>query len=121
MSLVCKTLVFVEDPEVLKVVAQAFPRPKYELEYVDSLEEAAARAFSNQTDMFIVDSRYSEDVKVNSIRHHVPTLVVEPDFAQIIGDDPDTFRKATRMKSAAEKLLRKNYINWIIDALEYSS
>lgn len=121
MSLVCKTLVFMESPELLKIVTHAFPHPKYELEFADNLEEATARAFSNHIDMFIVDSKYADDTKVNSIRHHVPTLVVEPEFIHVGGDDPDTFKEATRMKTAAEKLLRKNYINWIIDALEYSS
>ncbi|MCL4539778.1 MAG: hypothetical protein M1378_09330 [Bacteroidetes bacterium] len=121
MSLVCKTLVYVESSEILKIVAQSVPHPKYELEFVDNIEEATARAFSNHIDMFIVDSRFADDEKVNSIRHHVPTLVVEPEYTQVGGDEPDTFKEATRMKTAAEKLLRKNYINWIIDALEYSS
>ncbi len=104
-----------------KIVAEAFPHPKYELEFVDNLEEATARAFSNQTDMFIVDSKFSSDEKVNSIRHHIPTLLVEQEYIHDGSEETDAFREADRMKTAAEKLLRKNYINWIIDALEYSS
>ncbi len=121
MSLVCKTLVLVDSSELLRIVAQAFPSPKYELEFADNLEEATARVFSGYIDMFVVDTRYADDEMVHSIKHHVPTLVVEPEFVHPGGAESDEIKETTRMKTAAEKLLRKNYINWIVDALEYSS
>ncbi len=121
MSLVCKTLVFIPNPETLKIVAQAFPHPKYELEFADNIEEATAHAVSSRMDLFIVDSRFAEDQKVDTIRRCVPTLFVEPEFTQADNGECSPDEESYRMRKAAERLLRKNYISWIIDALEYSS
>jgi len=121
MSLVCKTLVLVENVETLKVVATAFPHPKYELEFVDNFEEVHAHTSSNRPDMFIVDSKFAGDERLTSIKHSFPTLVVEPEYVSNQVKEINEFDEASRIRSAAEKLLRKNYINWIIDALEYSS
>lgn len=121
MSLVCKTLVLIDNAETLKLVAQALPHPKYELEFVDTLEEASARAISGRMDLFIVDSKFAEDTRIDSLRNCTPTLFVDPEYVQVAAGESDTAEESDRVRSAAEKLLRKNYINWIIDALEYSS
>jgi hypothetical protein len=121
MSLVCKTLVFIQNPETLKLVAQAFPHPKYELDFADNIEEASAHAVSSRMDLFIVDSRFAEDEKVDTIRRCVPTLFVEPEYTQAEDEECSPGEESDRMRNAAEKLLRKNYISWIVDALEYSS
>lgn len=121
MSLVCRTLVFIPHPETLKIVAQAFPNSKYELEFVNNVEEATAHAVSSRMDLFIVDARFAEDDKVDNIRRCVPTLFVEPEYMQAKDGECSPGEESDRMRNAAEKLLRKNYIGWIIDALEYSS
>lgn len=121
MSLVCKTLVLIDNAEALKLVAQAFPHPKYELEFVDTVDEASARAVARRMDLLIVDSRYADDPKIDSLRSCMPTLFVEPEFVQVTAGESDTAEESDRMRTAAEKILRKNYINWIVDALEYSS
>lgn len=121
MPLVCKTLVLIENAETLKIVAEAFPHPKYELEFVDSVEEATAHAFSNRLDLFVVDSKSASDEKVISIKRYMPTLVVEPEYVRVGGGEYDNYEEVDRIRNAAQKLLRKNYINWIIDVLEYSS
>lgn len=120
MSIVCKTLVLIENAEMLRIVVQALPHPKYELEFADSLEEATAHAFPNRVDLFIIDSKFADDEKVISIERYIPTLIVEPEYTSVGGEELDTYEEVDRIKTAAEKLLRKNYINWIIDALEYS-
>lgn len=121
MSLVCKTLVFVKNPETLKIITQAFPHPKYELEFVDNPGEAAAQAVSSRMDLFIVDSRFADEEKIDDIRRCVPTLFVEPEYIQAEDRECSPGEESNKMRNAAEKLLRKNYISWIIDALEYSS
>lgn len=121
MSLVCKTLVFIRNPETLKIVARALPQPKYELEFVDNIGEAATHVVSSRMDLFIVDSRLAEDEKIDNIRRCVPTLLVEPEYMQAGDEVYSPGEESDRMRNAAEKLLRKNYISWIIDALEYSS
>ncbi len=121
MSLVCKTLVFLENRETMKIVARAFPHPKYELEFVDTVEAAAAHAVSNRMDLFIVDSKFAGDEKIDSLRRYMPTLFVEPDYTQAAEIESHLDEESDRMRTAAEKLLRKNYIGWIVDALEYSS
>ena len=121
MSLVCKTLVLVGGTETLKLVAQAFPPPKYELEFVDTPEEASARAVSSRMDLFIVDSRFADDPRINSIRSYMPTMLMEPEYVRGEGEESSIMEESDRVRTAAERLLRKNYINWIIDALEYSS
>ncbi len=121
MSLVCKTLVLVNNAEALRLVAQAFPHPKYELEFVDTLDEASARAVARRMDLFIVDSKYSNDPKIDSLTSCMPTMFVEPEYVQVTAGEGDAAEETDRMRTAAEKLLRKNYINWIVDALEYSS
>lgn len=120
MSLVCRTLVFIKNPEALRLVAAALPQPKYELEFVNDVEEATAHVVSNRMDMFIVDSIYADDERVASLRQYVPTLFVEPDYKQVARKESVLYEESNRMRNAAEKLLRKNYIDWIIDALEYS-
>lgn len=121
MSLVCRTLVLIEDARTLKLVAQAFPPPKYELEFADTPEEASARAVSNRMDLFIVDSKYADDARVDSLRSCMPTMFVEPEYVQVEAGESAFAEESNRMRSAVEKLLRKNYISWIIDALDYSS
>lgn len=121
MSLVCKTLVLIDNAETLKLVAQAFPHPKYELEFIDTLEEASARAISGRMDLFIIDSKFADDSRIDSLRSCMPTLFVEPEYVRTDATGSDTAEESDRMRNAAEKLLRKNYIGWIIDALEYSS
>ncbi len=120
MSLVCKTLVLIESAETLKLVAKAFPHPKYELEFVDTLEEAHTRAISSRMDLFIVDSKFADDQRVDSVRNSMPTMFVESEYVHVGAGGDTTTEEPDRMRDAAEKLLRKNYINWIIDALEYS-
>ena len=51
----------------------------------------------------------------------MPILFVEPEYVQAAVEEGNTAEESDRVRSAAEKLLRKNYINWIVDALEYSS
>ena len=121
MSLVCRTLVFIENSDTLKLIVRAFPHPKYELEFVDTAEEANARAISGKMDLFIVDSKYADDAKIDSLQSSMPILFVEPEYVQAAVEEGNTAEESDRVRSAAEKLLRKNYINWIVDALEYSS
>lgn len=121
MSLVCKTLVLVGGTETLKLVAHAFPPPKYELEFVDTPAEAGARTVSGRMDLFIVDSRFADDPQINSIKSHMPTMFMETEYVRGKGEESTIMEESDRVRTAAEKLLRKNYINWIIDALEYSS
>jgi DNA-binding response OmpR family regulator len=121
MSLICKTLVLVENPETLKIVARAFPHPKYELEFVDTPEEASARALSNRMDLFIVDSGLAGNELIETVRRYMPTLYLEAEYTQIAERDGVLDEESDRMRAVAEKLLRKNYINWIVDALEYAS
>lgn len=121
MSLVCKTLVLVGGAETLRLVAQAFAPPKYELEFVDTPEEANARAVSGRMDLFIVDSRFADDSQINSIRSYMPTMFMETEYVRGQRKESTIMEESDRLRIAAEKLLRKNYINWIIDALEYSS
>ncbi len=121
MSIVCRTLVLIDDEETLRVVAQAFPHPKYELEFVESVEEASAHAVSDRMDLFIADSKFADDERVGTIRHGVPTLFIEPEYVKDEPADPEGGDGSEKIRVAAERLLRKNYINWIIDALEYSS
>ncbi len=121
MSLVCKTLVLIENSDTLKLIARAFPHPKYELEFVDTPEEASARAISGKMDLFIVDSMYADDPKIDSLKSCMPILFVQPEYVQTAAGEVDSGDEPDKVRSAAEKLLRKNYINWIVDALEYSS
>lgn len=121
MPLVCKTLVLIEDARALKLVARAFPYPKYELEFVDTPEEASARAVSNRMDLFIVDSKHADDPKIESLKCCMPTMFVQPEYVHVGAEEDTIAEESDRMRTAVEKLLRKNYINWIIDALEYSS
>lgn len=120
MSLVCRTLVLIENVEILRVVVEAFPHPKYELEFVDSPDDAAAHAFTNRIDLFVVDSKFASDKEVISIRHNLPTLILKPECVHDNTEGFDAYEEAGRIRSSAQKLLRKNYINWIVDALEYS-
>ncbi|MGO9482712.1 MAG: hypothetical protein ACLP05_13160 [Candidatus Kryptoniota bacterium] len=124
MSIVCKSLVLIESPEVLRMIVEAFPHPKYDLEFADNLDDAAAQVSSKGVDMFIVDSKFVGDEKVDFIRRNIPTMVVEQEYDSPSISHEDGFdlaEEAGKIKIAADDLLRKNYINWIIDALEYSS
>ncbi len=121
MSLVCKILVLVGGTETLKLVAQAFPHPKYELEFVDTPEEASARAVSKRMDLFIVDSGFAGHPKIDSLRSYLPTMFIDPEYVNAGASGSTVSEESARVRGAAERLLRKNYINWIIDALEYSS
>ncbi len=105
----------------MKLVAQAFPPPKYELKFVDSPEEAHAHAVSNRMDLFIVDSRFAGDPQTNSLRSYMPTMFLEAEYVRGEGEESTIEEESDRVRTAAETLLRKNYINWIVDALEYSS
>ncbi len=117
MSLFCKTLVLIDNPELVRVVAEAFPHPKYELEFAENLDDAASLAFSEYVDLFIVDSANAESEKLAPIRKVLPTLIIEPDIGQS-GIDKDINTEVHRLRGVAQKLLRKHYINWIIDTLE---
>ncbi|HUI31318.1 MAG TPA: hypothetical protein VLX91_14000 [Candidatus Acidoferrales bacterium] len=126
MSFVCRTLAFVENPETVRIVSEAFQRPKYELEFVGSLNETIP--FTNHIDLLVVDSQFLNDKRVATVRHHLPTLVIDPEYIQIgntklsaCGEESEPNVESEKVRIAAEKLLRKNYFNWIIDALEYSS
>ncbi len=120
MSLVCRTLVLIESEEALRVVAAAFPHSKYELEFVSNPGEAAALASSNRIDLFIVDSKFANEEEVISIRRNLPTLIVKPECVHVHTEGFDAYEEAGRIRSSVQKLLRKNYINWIVDALECS-
>lgn len=111
------------------MVAEAFPPPQYELEFVDSLDEIMAHASTKHIDMFIVDSKFAGDEKMNLIRRNVPTMIVEQEYVE---EAPakgkpssyestgfDAFEEIGKIKTAADKLLHENYINWIVNALEY--
>lgn len=117
MSLFCKTLVLIENPDVIRVVAEAFPHPKYELEFAENLEDAASLAFSSGVDLFIVDSANAKSEKLVSIKNSFPTLIVEPEFIQG-GVSKDFNTEVNRLRGVAQQLLRKSYIDWIIDTLE---
>ena len=128
MSLVCKTLVLVESPQVLKMIAEAFPPSRYDLEFVDDLEGAVERISSKHVDMVIIDSKFTCGEEMNSIKRAIPTMIVEQDYVEENFDanklSPsggvfDTFEEVAKIKTAGDKLLRKNYINWIVNALEY--
>ena len=121
MSLVCKTLVLVESPETQRIVAHAFPHPKYELEFVSDSGEASAHASSTRMDLFIVDTKFAEDERLKNVKRSVPTLVVQPEYIKPVAEESDPYEEADKVRVAAQKLLRRNYINWIIDALEYTS
>ena len=126
MPIVCRTLVYVERPETMKIVSAAFPRPKFELEFVGNLSGVVPPI--NHIDLFIVDSRLLSDKRVASIKHHLPTIIIEPEYVNTprtvslaCGEESDPTEESEKIRNAAEKLLRKNYFNWIIDALEYTS
>ena len=129
MSLVCKTLVLAEDGELLKMIAEAFPPPRYELEFVDSLDEVVAHASSKHTDMLIVDSKFAGGDQMDLVKRNVPTMIVEQEYSvedssnnkssSQEGTAFDAFEEIGKIKSAADKLLHANYINWIVNALEY--
>ncbi len=133
MKLVCKTLAFVERPETVKIVTQAFPNPQFELEFVNDSDETIP--LTSRADLFVVDSKFLNDKRVAAIKHHLPTVVIEPEYIHLspcqtaassegslaCGEKSDTNKESEKIRIAAEKLLRKNYFNWIIDALEYSS
>ena len=126
MSIVCKTLAFVEKAETMKIVTEAFPRPRYELEFVDRLDEAIP--LTNHVDLLVVDSKFLSDKRVATIRHHLPTIIIEPEYTHVrhtgstaLGGESNTGEESERIRIAAERLLRKSYFNWIIDALEYTS
>jgi hypothetical protein len=126
MSIVCKTLVLVGKPETMRIVTAAFPQPKYELEFIGSLSEAMPLA--NHVDLFVVDSKFLEDKRIVAIRNHLPTVIIEPEFVNVprtvslaCGVESDTIKESEKIRIAAEKLLRKSYFNWIVDALEYTS
>ncbi len=117
MSLFCKTLVLIDNPDVIKVVTEAFPQPKYELQFAENLDEAASLAISDYVDLFIVDSLNAGNEKLVPVRKYLPTLVVEPEYVQL-GVDKDFTTEVNKLRNVAQKLLRKSYINWIIDTLE---
>ncbi len=126
MPIVCKTLVYVERPETMRIISAAFPRPKFELEFVGNLSGVIPPI--NDVDLFIVDSKLLNDRKIASIKHHLPTVVIEPEYVSsrsvvslACGEESDPTEESEKIRNAAEKLLRKNYFNWIIDALEYTS
>lgn len=126
MSNFCKTLAIIEKPETIKIVASAFSKPKYKLEFVNEVSDALTT--NDHIDLLVVDSKFLNDKKVESIRHHLPTVIIEPEYIQIphkrslpCGDESDHSEQSEKIRIAAEKLLRKNYFNWIIDALEHSS
>ena len=124
MSLVCKTPVLIEDPEILRMVTEVFPYLKYELQFADSLDEAAAHASSKHIDMFIVGSKFAGDDKMDFIRRNFPTMIVEQEYvSQSIyhTDGSNSFEEASKIKISAEKLLCRSHINWIVNAPEYSS
>jgi len=130
MSLVCKTLVLVEGNEILKMILEAFPPPKYEMEFVDSFAEAVAHASSDHIDMFIVDSKFTDSQEMDFFKRNIPTMIVEQEYVERVsatdGSDSlddvgfDRFEEINKLKSAADGVLRKHYINWIANALEYS-
>ena len=126
MPIVCRTLVYVERPETIKIVSAAFPRPKFELEFVGSLSGVIPP--TNHIDLFIVDAKLLNDKRIASIKHHLPTIVIEPEYVNsprtvslVCGEESDPIEESEKIRSAADRLLRKNYFNWIIDALEYTS
>ncbi|MFZ1082972.1 MAG: hypothetical protein WAO19_13720 [Candidatus Kryptoniota bacterium] len=124
MSIIYKALVLIENPEALKMIAEAFPHPKYELEFADNLDEAVAHVSSKHIDMFVVDSKYAGDDMTHSIRRNIPTMIVEQEYVHPSTyqmDELNSFEEVGKIRVAAARLLRKSYVNWIIDALEYSS
>jgi len=111
---------------MIRIVNAAFPRPKYELEFVGNLSGVIPSI--NHIDLFIVDSKLLNDKRIASIKHHLPTVVIEPEYVNTrsvvslaCGEESDPAEESEKIRTAAEKLLRKNYFNWIIDALEYTS
>jgi len=121
MALVCRILVLVESDWAERLISEAFPLPKYELEIVRSADEAVARDRAARIDLLIVDSALISDKRVNLLRQSVPTLMIEPEYVRMDQEMSEAYEDVDRVRTAAEKLLRKNYFNWIVDALEYSS
>ncbi len=126
MPIVCRTLVYVEKPETMKIIGDALSGPKYELEFLDRTGDEVPKL--NRVDLFIVDSKLLRDKRVVAIKHHIPTVIIEPQYVDspktvspACGGVSDPFEESEKIRNAAEKMLRKNYFNWIIDALEYSS
>ena len=125
MSFVCRTLAFVERRETKEIVAGAFARPKYELEFVDNLNEGIP--ITNHSDLFVVESQFLNDERVATIKHHLPTVIVDAECIRVMqrpvtyGGEGSTIQESEKIRIAAEKLLRKSYFNWLVDALEYTS
>ena len=110
----------------MRIVAEAFPRPRFNLEFADTLDESAP--LTNRIDLLVIDSAFLNDKRVEAVRHHLPTVIIEPEYihaqlagSPVCGEESETNEESERIRNAAEKLLRKSYFNWIIDALEYTS
>ncbi|HEY9167759.1 MAG TPA: hypothetical protein VIS48_16520 [Candidatus Kryptonia bacterium] len=121
MSLVCKTLVLIEDEPTLEVVRAAFRQPKYELHFVSSLDEATSCILALRMDLFIVDARMQKEERIKSIVDKLPTLIIEADHVQKCHGLDTSGDEVNKIRMAAGRLLRKNYFDWILDALEYTS
>jgi hypothetical protein len=122
MSIACRTLVFVEKPELMQIVARALPLPNYELEFIQSIEETDHLA--DRVELLVVDSKFLEDKKIAEMRRHIPTVVIESEILRVptresvaCGDESDPKEESERIRNTAEKLLRKDYFDRIIDAL----
>jgi hypothetical protein len=125
MSNVCRTLVVAEEPEVVEVVSKALPASKFDLRFVHAVEDVDQ--FEEAVDLLVVDSEFLEDRKIEAMKRRLPTVVVDSGFAHFppnefvaCGEESDLKKESKKVRIAAERLLRKIYFNWIVDALEYS-
>lgn len=121
MIIVCKTLVLLEGKEIARIVSKALEPPKFETFYAWTPAEAQSFLKSNTVDLFVVSTSFRNENKVRNISGEVPTLYIEPDYVGEGNSDLNQIEEAAKIKTSAERLLRKNYINWVVDALEYEN
>jgi len=119
MLIVCKTLVLVERKETARIVSKALEPPKFETIFASTPLEAKSFLESNTFDLFVVSASFRNDNTVHNLASGVPTLYVEASYVSEDQVDLSPMEEAAKIKTSAERLLRKNYINWVVYALEY--
>ncbi|MGC8594287.1 MAG: hypothetical protein ACP5US_04190 [Candidatus Kryptoniota bacterium] len=121
MLIVCKTLVLVERKETAEIVSKALELPKFETVFTWSPMEARLFLEANPVDLFVVSASFRNNCTVRDLASGIPTLYIEASYIPLNQSNWSTTEEAARVKASAERLLRKNYINWVVDALEYTN
>jgi hypothetical protein len=124
MPFVCKVLVLEDNAEALKMIAEAFVHPRYELEFAHDLDEAISQVLLKWTDILVVDSEFIGESKMEPILKTIPTVIVERESVSLRDNQIEEFDRSMeieKVKTAAKVLLRKNHINWMIEELGSST